>query len=183
MTAAALPGLRRFAMILLLLRALWGVVRADDAPEDSLDHWKAVVRAKFPDVPQLSSANLAAWLADTNRARPLLLDVRTDAEFRVSHLPGARRVDPEAKAAELRALLGTTNTPMVVYCSVGWRSSAVAERLLRAGKTNVSNLEGSIFGWANEGRPLEADTGPATRVPPYNRTFGRLLQPALRADP
>lgn len=170
-------------MVILLLRALAGVLRADDAPEDSLDHWKAVVRARFPGVSQLSTTNLAAWLADTNRARPLLLDVRTEAEFRVSHLPGARRVDPDAKAAELRALLATTNTPVVVYCSVGWRSSALAERLLKAGQTNVSNLEGSIFGWSNEGRPLEADTGPATRVHPYNRTFGRLLQPALRADP
>jgi len=71
---------------------------------------------------------------------------------------------------------------MVVYCSVGWRSSALAQRLLKHGVTNVANLEGSAFAWANEGRPLEAAGKPATKVHPYNSTFGKLLRPERRAE-
>jgi rhodanese-related sulfurtransferase len=165
----------------LVGRALWSVARA--AEPESLDHWKAAVRAKFPEVPQLSSAHLAVWLADTSRPNPVLLDVRTKKEFRVSHLPGARRVDPDASAAEVLRVAGASNQALVVYCSVGWRSSALAERLRSAGLTNVSNLEGSIFGWANEGRPLMAGDRPAATVHPYNQTFGRLLLPERRAEP
>lgn len=178
-----MPRLLRPLMILLLARALGGVLFAGDDPGESLDHWKKVVRAKFPGVRQLSGGELDAWLADTNRPRPLLLDVRTEPEFRVSRLPGAVRVDPDAKPSDLAATLGTNSRPVVVYCSVGWRSSALAERLAKAGQTNVANLEGSLFGWANEGRRLEDDRGEARTVHPYNRTFGRLLKPELRADP
>ena len=170
-------------MILLLARALVGVLRADGEAPDSLQHWKEVVRAKFPKVRQLPTAELALRLADTNSPAPLLLDVRKEEEFRVSRIPGAVRVDPDAKAKSLEPILSKSDRPVVVYCSVGWRSSALAQRLTEAGHTNVSNLEGSIFVWANEGRRLVDDQGEATKVHPYNRTFGRLLHPERRAEP
>jgi hypothetical protein len=34
--------------------------------------------------------------------------------------------------------------PVVAYCAVGWRSSALAEKLKAQGYTNVGNLEGLI---------------------------------------
>ena len=38
-----------------------------------------------------------------------------------------------------------------------------------------SNLKGSIFKWANEGRPLVQDGKPTHQVHPYNKYWGRLL--------
>lgn len=172
---------RLVSVALFLLRATWSVVRADEAATAPLDEWKATVRQRFPDVKQLSTDELAGWLSRTNGPSPVLLDVRTPPEFAVSHLPGAVRVDPKSKPSDIDPTL-PADRPVVVYCSVGWRSSELAERLRRAGRTNVFNLEGSIFAWANEGRPLEAAGRPVHRVHPYNRTFGRLLKPALRAD-
>jgi len=177
----------RSIMILLLLRALWSVVRGADAPEESLEHWKATVRARYPSVPQLSTTNLAAILATSNTntqaTNVVLLDVRSRKEFDFSHLPGARHIDPDAKPAEVDRALGDHSGPVVVYCAVGWRSSDLAQRLIKAGRTNVHNLEGSIFAWANEGRPLEAKGKPTDKVHPYNRTFGRLLNPERRGKP
>jgi rhodanese-related sulfurtransferase len=138
------------------------------------------VRARFPAVRQLSTAELAGWLADADRPAPLLLDVREPAEFAVSHLPGAVRVDPDASPEKLRPLV-STNRAVVVYCSVGYRSSALAARLAKAGATNVANLEGSIFAWANEGRPLASNGRPASVVHPYDARWGRLLNPERRA--
>ena len=136
---------------------------------------KARIRKEFPAVPQIGTRDLAARLESE---KPLLLDVRTQAEFDVSHLAGARRVEP-----------GTTpdpgvakDTPIVTYCSVGYRSSAVAQRLREAGYTRVQNLEGSIFQWANEGRPLVRDGKPATLVHPFDSKWGRLLDKQRRAD-
>ena len=144
-----------------------------------LETVRAKVRAKYPTVPQLSTVELATWLADTNRPSPLLLDARTEEEFAVSHLPGARRAD--LKPSELAKSSGT-NRPVVVYCSVGYRSSQMAERLQKAGLTNVFNLDGSIFQWANEGRPLEHSGKPAKTVHPYNNSMSKLLREEIRAN-
>jgi hypothetical protein len=41
-------------------------------------------------------------------------------------------------------------------------------------------VEGSIFEWANERRPLVCDGKHVTRVHPYDALWGHLLQPAVR---
>ena len=111
----------------------------------------AKVRSDFPEVRRISTAELAAWLNDRSRPAPLLLDVRTPAEYEVSHLAGAKQVEPDALAAIVRE---PKDRPIVTYCSVGYRSGGFAKKLGEAGFTNVMNLEGSIFRWANEGRPV-----------------------------
>jgi rhodanese-related sulfurtransferase len=164
-----------FWVFLLTGTALFGF----DPETDGMDGIKALVRKRFPAVQQLPTRELAAWLNDTNRPPPLLLDVRQPEEYAVSHLAGARRVDPAAKP-DLVKSLAPTNRPVVVYCSVGYRSSELAQRLIKAGVTNVFNLEGSIFQWANEDRPLVNEQGAAARVHPYNERWGALLKPAVR---
>jgi rhodanese-related sulfurtransferase len=137
---------------------------------------KARITKEFPSVKKVSTADLAKEL--DLRERPVLLDVRTAAEFDVSHLPGAQHVDPEADAADVRL---AKDAPIITYCSVGYRSARFAERLEKAGFRSVRNLEGSIFQWANEGRPLVNAHGPATMVHPYDRKWGTLLEPSRRA--
>jgi len=69
----------------------------------------------------------------------------------------------------------------VTYCSVGYRSAKMAQRLRNAGYTNVQNLEGSIFEWANEHRPLVRDGEPTKQVHPYSALRGHLLRDEVRA--
>lgn len=137
------------------------------------------IRSEFPNVPQLSTDSLAAWLDDDTRATPVLLDVRKKKEYEVSHLSGAIHIDPDAKDYSALADL-PKDTPIVAYCSVGYRSSAMADRLIRAGFTNVVNLEGSIFTWANEGKPVFQDEEAVPAVHPYDRIWGKLLKKELR---
>lgn len=151
-----------------------------DRHEAELAKMIVAMREKFPAVKQLSTTNLAAWLADSSRPQPQLLDVRTPKEFAVSHLPGAQLISPDAKAVDVLAKL-EPKRPVVVYCSVGYRSSKLAERLQAAGMVQVMNLEGSIFAWANEDRALEQDGQPATQLHPYNKRYGQMLKPERRA--
>ena len=139
----------------------------------------AKIRSEFPDVPRMSTSELANWLNDSSRAAPLLLDVRTRAEFDVSHLRGAKQVEPDAPASVVGA---AEDRPIVTYCSVGYRSGAFAKKLRDAGYQNVVNLEGSIFRWANEGRPVFRGPKQVRTVHPYNRTWGLLLKKQLRAE-
>ena len=137
----------------------------------------ARIRSEFPDVRRITTAELAAWLNDHNRSAPLLLDIRTAAEFEVSHLAGARHVAPDALASVVH---GPKDRAIVTYCSVGYRSGAFAKKLRDAGYTNVMNLEGSIFRWANERRPIVSGDGrKADKVHPYNATWGLLLQTSV----
>lgn len=143
----------------------------------TLVNWK--VRSDFPNVRRINPKQLAGWLNDKNRAQPVLLDVRTNPEFEVSHIRGARRVEPESSAD---AISLAKDQPIVTYCSVGYRSGGFAKRLQDAGYTNVQNMSGSIFQWANEGRPVEREGQRVSKVHPYNGTWGKLLKPELRAD-
>jgi rhodanese-related sulfurtransferase len=134
-----------------------------------------VVRDRFPDVTHLPPHELAAWLADGTRPAPLLLDARSADEFAVSHLPGAERVEPLADAAALRTH-AASGLPVVVYCSAGYRGARVARRLREAGAKDVSNLEGGIFAWANEGLEVVRNGELVREVHPYHGIFARLLR-------
>jgi len=83
-------------------------------------------------------------------------------------------VSPNATAETATIQIGdVTNKQIIVYCSVGKRSSLFAERvqadMLANGATSVSNLERGIFGWHNENRPLIDANGPTDAVHPYEK--------------
>jgi rhodanese-related sulfurtransferase len=154
-----------------------GMAHAGEGDAASLRRW---IASRHPDVAWVETERLAAWLSDAAGAGPVLLDARTPAEFAVSHLRGARRIDPEA--AGLDPIELAHDTPLVVYCSVGLRSASVAERLARTGFTHVYNLEGGIFQWANEGREVYRGAERVAKVHPFDRGWGRLLRKELRSE-
>jgi rhodanese-related sulfurtransferase len=140
---------------------------------------RSVISVRFPEVQWVDSATLARWEEGPRGKRPEILDVRTEAEFEVSHLQGARRVDPDdPKIEPLRIAPDAT---VVVYCSIGYRSAGIVKQLARAGVTHVYNLEGGIFAWANEDHPVYRDGERADVVHPYDKLWGRLLREDLRA--
>lgn len=138
---------------------------------------KQKIRSDFPEVEQISAEDLSARLAGDTP--PVLLDVRQEPEFRVSHLRGAVRVDPGGEPY-LPEGIGK-DTPIVAYCSVGYRSSVLVERLKSEGYTDVKNLEGSIFEWANKGYPVVRNGDEIRQVHPYDEQWKRLLDEELRA--
>ena len=132
--------------------------------------WEALqteVHLGYPDVVEVAPEELIQWMNDPTP--PLLLDVRAVEEYRVSHLSGAAH-------REQFDDLGVPRTRrIVVYCSVGYRSADAARQLQDLGYTNVYNLAGSIFRWANEGRPLVAGGKPTREVHSYDPVWGRYL--------
>src|SRR5712691_3519064 len=135
------------ARLALMMTALIVLVAGFGASKSGAFQWfwlKASLRSHYPQVRWITTQQLADWLIDPQRPPPLLLDVRTVAEWNVSHLPGARRVEPNTPPQI--ALGGAAkNAPIVTYCAVGYRSGEMAMKLSAAGFTNVQNLEGSIF--------------------------------------
>jgi hypothetical protein len=88
-------------------------------------------------------------------------------------------VNPSADAYPALDTLAS-DAPIVVYCSVGYRSAEITKRLRDEGY-EASNLRGSIFRWANEGHPVVRGDSTVREVHPYDSTWGELLDPSLRA--
>lgn len=141
---------------------------------------KRLITRKFPTVQWISTSELALWLEDPVKLQPTVLDARSEAEYDTSHLKSAKRIDPNHP--DLAALAGSKDKPIVVYCSVGYRSAAVASRLVQAGFSHIYNLEGSLFDWVNSGRPVFKDDCPTLLVHPYNSIWGKLLKHRHRAQ-
>ncbi len=165
--------MRRF-----LAPVLVALMSCRKAPSD-WEKTKSWVRSEFPEVRHISAEDLRSRL-DSGPNSPIVLDVRTAEEYEVSHLKGAIRIDPDG---DLPDFLDTVDheASVVAYCSVGYRSSRLVERLRKEGFTDAKNLEGSIFEWANKGYPLERDGAPVQEVHPYDAEWGRLLEPSLHA--
>ena len=172
---AAQPRCQRLLAFLTL-----GVIYVSPVTAQTAAEIRETIRKRFPAVRQLSTKELADWLADTNKPAPLLIDARTEKEFAVSRLQNARHLE---SVAQVKSAATSNAQPIVVYCSVGYRSSALAEKLQQAGFTHVVNLEGSIFAWANEGRPVYRGTNAVHEVHPYNSKWGQLLDPPLHPKP
>jgi rhodanese-related sulfurtransferase len=110
----------------------------------------------------------------------VLLDVRAPEEFQVSHLRGARDADP--RNLNIEALSIPSDATVVVYCSIGYRSASIVDELKRAGIGKIYNLEGGLFAWANEDRPIFRGTEQVHKVHPFNRIWALLLRRDLRAS-
>jgi rhodanese-related sulfurtransferase len=80
----------------------------------------------------------------------ILLDSREEKEFKTSHIKNAICVGYDSFNLEsIQPKLPNKDSKIVVYCSLGIRSEDVAEKLKKAGFTNVHNLYGGIFEWKN----------------------------------
>lgn len=129
---------------------------------------KAEIQKEFPAVERISVSELKTIdLKDV-----LLVDVRKKEEFAVSHIPGAVNLEDPLDIVELAS---QSDKNIIAYCSVGYRSAAVVHELNKLGITNATNLEGSIFEWANENLPLINKAGSTHEVHPYDDYWGQLL--------
>lgn len=167
-------GLLIRGVVVLAALLLTGCGLKVTEPPSDLARLREEIRARFPAVRTVSTAELAEWIERPTVVQPLLLDVRAPAEFAVSHLPAAIPAPNAAQAVE-RLRARTNAGPVVLYCSVGYRSAELADQLRAEGFTNLFNLEGSIFQWANEGRPLFRGKARVEVVHPFDDDWGRLL--------
>ena len=176
-------GRRRWLRIVLFLLVIPLLVGAGVAyfagRPIAFDAIRRITDYKFPNGKWVDAAELVRWRADPRRAPPVVLDARTEDEYAVSHLQGAVLIDPYKPS--LRPLRGfSKDTAIVLYSSVGYRGARVADFLARQGYSQVYNLEGGEFRWANEGRPVFRQDRPTAEVHPYNPTWGLLLESQYR---
>ncbi|MDQ3140773.1 MAG: rhodanese-like domain-containing protein [Bacteroidota bacterium] len=120
-------------------------------------------------VPEISCEELAQ-----RKDEFILLDTREIKECSISMIEGARCVG--YKKFNLNSINDIPkNQRIVCYCSVGYRSEKIATKLKEAGYTQVYNLYGSIFEWANRDYPLYLDQTRIYSIHGYNKYWSRWM--------
>ena len=102
-------------------------------------------------VQPLTAPALSEWLADPNRTRPLLLDVREPWEFTTCRLDGSTSIPMNEVPGRLDEI--PLDAPVVCICHHGARSMQVAAFLAARGATDVHNLTGGVAAWAYQVDP------------------------------
>jgi rhodanese-related sulfurtransferase len=140
--------------------------------------WTAIeqeIATKFPEVTQIE----ASELKKQNPPYFMIIDVRDAEEYQVSHLEHALHIQNLGEIKNIA--LSHPEQTVLLYCSVGYRSSQLAHELNALGVSNVANLKGSIFEWVHRGYSVVNSEGPTDKVHPYNEQWGALLQAKYRA--
>lgn len=100
---------------------------------------------------QIDAPQLRAWLDDSARKPPVLLDVREAWELERATLDGIVWMpmrEVPARVAEL-----DPGADIVVVCHHGVRSFHIARFLEQQGFGRVYNLSGGVEGWARQVDP------------------------------
>ena len=97
-------------------------------------------------IKQISASELAAWLADKSRDKPVLLDVREPWEHEKARIAGSQLV-PMGQIQKRLAELDDEKE-VVAICHHGGRSMQVATFLEKNGFSRVHNLAGGIDAWS-----------------------------------
>lgn len=121
-------------------------------------------------VPTISCEEL-----NKNINKTIVLDCRETVEYDVSHIKGAIHVGYDNFKASSVANLDK-NAPIVVYCSVGYRSEKIGERLLRMGFKNIKNLYGSIFEWFNNGFTVVNSKGTTSKIHAVDENWAKWIK-------
>ncbi|MDA9070000.1 rhodanese-like domain-containing protein [Arenitalea sp.] len=112
----------------------------------------------------------------------ILLDSREEKEFKTSHLKNAIYVGYDFfNLDSVKSKLKNKNSKIVVYCSLGVRSEDVAEKLKKAGYSNVYNLYGGIFEWKNNDlEVLNSNEKPTDSIHTYSKAWSKWLKKGVK---
>jgi phage shock protein E len=88
---------------------------------------------------------------------PVIVDVRSAAEYGDGHVPGAIHLPFWQVGRSLPKLASMRELPIVLYCGHGPRAYIAGAALRRRGFSNVAYLTGHMKKWKDMNLPLESE--------------------------
>lgn len=142
------------------------VADSDAQKKARIDEMYGEYHDEFPSIQEISADELATLQEETDI---VIVDVREDKERAVSMIPGAiSKSEFEDRIDEVG------DKPVVVYCTIGYRSGLYVKELKEKG-VDASNLAGSILSWTHAGQPVVDGEGNETnRVHVYGKQWNLL---------
>ncbi len=122
-------------------------------------------RHDFPGINEVSPAVLMEWLETGD---VVIVDIRKKSERKISVLPHS------ITKRELDAVIEDhKGSPIVLYCTIGYRSGKLARSLQKQG-VDVYNLQGGILAWVHAGGFVVRDDEPTHQVHVYGNKWNLL---------
>ena len=84
-----------------------------------------------------------------NDENVIIIDVRTETEYKEKHIPNAILIPNQTINNEPPSQLVDKNAVILVYCRSGSRSKAASKKLVEMGYTNIYDF-GGIIDWSYE---------------------------------
>tara|TARA_Y100000389_G_scaffold16816_1_gene14811 strand:+ start:1387 stop:1881 length:495 start_codon:yes stop_codon:yes gene_type:complete len=149
----------------LFLFVIWAI----DVSAQQQDFYAFVDTLTSDEIPKITVNELA------EKKEFILLDVRSKAEFDISHIEDAIWVgEKNWDLDKLKKLQLKQN--IVVYCSVGFRSEKLAKKLIKRGFSEVYNLYGGVFEWVNQGNSLRNTNGTTDWIHVFDKSFAKWIK-------
>ncbi|MGD1906063.1 MAG: rhodanese-like domain-containing protein [Leptolyngbyaceae cyanobacterium] len=107
-----------------------------------------------PRSPEIAPETLLSQL--DNQEAPLILDVRSEAEYNKGHIPGAIHISHRDLPDRLEELAAFKAQPVILYCEAGVRAGIAETTLVDAGFQQVIHLAGDMQEWRRREFPVES---------------------------
>lgn len=85
----------------------------------------------------------------------VLIDVREESEWNTGHIPTAIHLSKGIIERDIEKTIPDASSPIVLYCSGGFRSVLAAYNVHQMGYSNVESVVSGLQGWRDAGYPLE----------------------------
>jgi len=110
------------------------------------------IKINLSPVKQISPQDLTFLM---NREQGVALDVRTEKDFKTSHILDAVSLSNDKITKNgFSSLEKHKDNPIIVVCSAGLSAAKVANDLHKAGFARVSVLKGGMGAWTGAGLPV-----------------------------
>lgn len=110
------------------------------------------IRIKLSPVKQLSPQELTFVV---NKQEGVIVDIRNDADFKKSRIVDSIHVsNDKINKNDLATLEKHKDKPIIVVCVAGISAASAADKLVKAGFSNVNLLKGGMNAWVNAGLPV-----------------------------
>jgi|GEM_PF-625496 len=158
---------RRVAVIMVVLMTAAGVQWYRQIGLWVAGHWWASKAGG-------ATVDVSAALHEIETTDALVVDVRDPEEFAVSHLEGARSLPLARLKSSGWPPAWRRDRPVILYCTVGYRSG-IAAQLLQEQGLEAKNLVGGILALAQANQPLFDGSGQTWRVHTWRESFAWMV--------
>lgn len=142
----------RMWLALGIILIVVGLFLITTGPSSGMKLAKFIIPIAFSKTKHISTRE---WKEFSDSEDWVIVDVRSEEEFERSHLAGSIHLPHQFEKLPEYFKSLPKDQKILIYCAAGYRSALACKKFRQYGFTEILNLNGGIFDWANEGEPFE----------------------------
>jgi len=103
---------------------------------------------------KVKSINTQDTILLINKSGAIVVDVRPSDEFNKGHIVNAKNIEAsQIEEGHFGGIENHKDTPIILVCDSGARTTGVGKKLAKAGFTQLHNLSTGMNGWVTQNLP------------------------------